>query len=197
MITLSIVHWLSWSAAITLLLTYAVPKDNSTVAFILGTSAHVIITILAYAFTWRLPTVKKGSKKVRKWIVLLRGSLACITVTGGVALSLVSELVGSIVSIFPAIFLTVLISTTVFQGHKVCENALGSLAIATIQFSIMSYLAGLIMPILDLTNGILVVIAVTVFGFSIPNSFYYRWRKNLYRNKVEVNRTTEVVVAQV
>ena len=125
----------------------------------------------------------KGSKKVSLLTLLSRGVLAGLAIGFAVFLSsLGSSVLAGMASVFPAIFLTTMVSIWVSQGHAVQAGAIGPMMLGSSSVAFFAMGASLFYPMFGAWWGALLAWIFSVGGISVPAWFFLQ-RKS--KNKEE------------
>lgn len=184
MITITIGIWLALAAGVSALLTYL-----KSIAFPMRVVGPVCALGIATAGT--LAAVLKhvpapaGKKKVTPFNYVLRGILAALAVGVSVLLSSLNPIVAGILSVFPAIFLTAMVSLWVSQGQAVPAGAAAPMMLGCTSVSLHSMLFAELFALLHFALGWHIAAAAalaTVLAFvlavccgSLPAFFFLRW----------------------
>jgi hypothetical protein len=110
-----------------------------------------------------------GTRRVGAVAVLARGLLAASAIGLAVALATVSgPVIAGIVSIFPAIFLTAMITLWISQGEAVPAGAVGPMMLGSTSVSAFALLAATLMPLTGPANGALLAWIGSVLLVTLP-----------------------------
>jgi len=148
----------------------------------------ILITVIqvglgAWACTHN-PPAPKGNRRVGWQTLLMRGVLAGCAIGTAVALSHLGALAG-IASVFPAIFLTTMVSVWISQGEAVQGGAVGPMMLGS---SSVSVFALLVIPLFGVFSPFIAVVLAwfaSVFLTSVPSALWLRkmlQQKNLSRD---------------
>ena len=122
------------------------------------------------------PPAPKGNRRVGWQTLVLRGILAGGAIGCAVALSHLGALAG-IASVFPAIFLTTMVSVWVSQGEAVQGGAVGPMMLGSSSVSVFALLVipffGLFSPLLAVIIAWLLAVLIT----SLPSVLLLRMMK--------------------
>ena len=117
----------------------------------------------------RNPPAPKGSAPVGLGILLARGTLAAAAIGASVGLAgLGIPLIAGVASVFPAIFLTTMLSVWLSQGQAVQAGAVGPMMLGSASVSAYSLIAAVVMGDLGVGWGSLVAWCVSVLLISVP-----------------------------
>ena len=144
----------------------------------------VIHLVLALAVNHSSEATPKSSSKQNLRNNILRGAAAFAAIFGAVLLSSIDPVVGGVVSTFPAIFGTAMISVWLISGPQVSTGAIGPLFLGSLSVPTMCILSAFWIPYLDtkmntaaaLTIGMLSLYFVCVVFISYPTYLYINWR---------------------
>jgi hypothetical protein len=125
--------------------------------------------------TWRPLPAPVGGRRV-SWVVLaLRGVLAACAIAVAITIARAgSPLVAGVASIFPAIFLTTMVSLWLSQGQAVPAGATGPMMLGATSVGVFALLAAWWMPALGPWAGAGAAWAVSVGGVSVPVAVWLR-----------------------
>ena len=135
-----------------------------------GLSFGVAIALGLWA-TSNAPPTPKGSRKVSLLMLLSRGALAATAVGFAVFLSSLGiAILAGMASVFPAIFLTTMVSVWLAQGHSVQAGAVGPMMLGSSSVSGYALLCAWFFPLLGPSLGALaawVLSVVTCSGLAL------------------------------
>ena len=95
----------------------------------------------------------RGSRTVSPLLLLSRGALAATAVGGASLLARHSPLAAGIAGVFPAIFLTTMVSLWLAQGEAVPLGAVGPLMLGSTSVAVYALLSATLMPRLGALSG--------------------------------------------
>lgn len=111
----------------------------------------------------------RGGRRVPWWSLLARGGLAALAIgTSAVLAGAGGELVAAMASVFPAIFLTAMVSLWWSQGDAVPAGAVGPMMLGSASVSGYALAAAWTMPALGPWAGAAVAWVVAVGGVTVP-----------------------------
>lgn len=152
-------------------------------------SALFLLTVLAGALACLRPLpAPKGTRPVPWWVLLLRGLLAGIAVACAVALSAASGVAAGLLSTFPAIFLTTMVSLWASQHSSVSAGAVGPMMLGSSSVSAYAVLYCLLAlgpsaaaggdsaPVFGTLAAVPVAWLGAALGCSAPAFIFIRWR---------------------
>lgn len=134
------------------------------------TSLGLLLTV-GIAACWTPPPAPKGKRRVSPLALLSRGSLAALAIGVAVVIAgLGSPLLAGMASVFPAIFLTTMVSMWVSQGSAVGIGAVGPMMLGSSAVSAYAMAVTVARPALGTSLGAAVSWALAVLLFSWPAS---------------------------
>lgn len=174
--SVSIISTLIWSlfAGISTFLVEMISDDigPSTIG-LLATALAVIIGVFAVKTNLPAPS---GINKVGIFTLFLRGLAAGSAIAASVWIAgLGLPFISGMVSVFPAIFLTTMVSLWISQGAEVPVGATGPMMLGSASVSIYALLCIPLFPILGPWEGPLASWALAVGLYSLPAG-YWIWR---------------------
>jgi len=130
------------------------------------------------AACWRRPPEAKGSSPVGPITLLARGALAGIAVGFSVWLaSLGVPVIAGMASVFPAIFLTTMVSVWISQGAAVPMSAVSPMMLGSSSVSIYALAAIFTIPRFGAATGALTAWLASILIISIPSWFFLQWSR--------------------
>ena len=166
MILLSLSIWVTFAFASVWLQGYY----SSLIFSVLITLFQLLLGIWACVHN---PPAPKGSKKVGVFVLLLRGLLAGTAIGVSISLSHFGALAG-IASVFPAIFLTTMVSVWIAQGEAVQGGAVGPMMLGSTSVSVFALLAIILFPILNSFWGAIACWTLSVLLISLPSAIWLK-----------------------
>ncbi|MAA79125.1 MAG: hypothetical protein CL916_07675 [Deltaproteobacteria bacterium] len=121
------------------------------------------------------PPAPKGGKKVGWGTLAMRGVLAGSAIGVSILLSSFGALAG-IASVFPAIFLTTMVSVWISQGESVQGGAVGPMMLGSSSVSVFALLAIILFPIFGPFGGSVVSWVLAVLCTSVPSAIWLNRR---------------------
>ena len=116
-----------------------------------------------------LPPAPKGGSPVTLGTLLARGIAAPLAIGASVWIaSLGLPIISGMVSVFPAIFLTTMVSLWLAQGSAVPVGATGPMMLGASSVSIHALICIPLFGALGPVIGTIVAWSIAVFGFSLP-----------------------------
>lgn len=135
--------------------------------FVEGTLSFGVAIVLGLWATHNAPPTPKGTRKVSLWMLLSRGVLAAAAVGFAVFLSSLGiAILAGMASVFPAIFLTTMVSIWLAQGQSVQAGAVGPMMLGSSSVSGYALLCAWLFPILGPALGAVAAWALSVITCS-------------------------------
>ena len=168
---------------------YIVSDPQQQILFYFCMVCFVVHAGVAFYLTWTSRVGPKADLEKRNgWIHVTRGAISGIAVFVAVLLGSLSPVMGGLMSLFPAVFGTTMISVWINSGSAVSLGAvepliLGSVSVAVYAICLAFLLPGLAISLSStMPQGAIITIAtiisylVAIFGYSVPSYYYVRWR---------------------
>ncbi len=172
MALLSVSAWLV--AAVTTVLGADALMARGIPASALGAVAAVGLMVFGIVLCQDLPPAPKGSRRVSPLTLLMRGVLAATAIGVAIALAhIIGPVAAGVASVFPAIFLTTMVSLWISQGEAVPLGAIGPIVLGSSAVSVYALVAATVMPSLG-APGAVIAWVVAVIGISVPAATYLR-----------------------
>jgi hypothetical protein len=144
-----------------------IPPVLAAVGF---TVAHVLIGLAACAAPREAP---RGTKPVGAGMLVVRGLLAAVAIAISVTLAEVgSPAIAGLASVFPAIFLTTMVSLWWSQGEAVHAGAVGPMMLGGAAVSGYAIFATLSLPSLGVVGGSLTAWLAASALFTLPSAWW-------------------------
>jgi len=171
MLVVSLSVWLVTAAGITLFLQHL--GERGAPLLLIGAGLVVLTAGLGIVACLRNPPSPAGHRKVGLATLLARGVLAGAAIAGAVWLASVGGAVAAgIASVFPAIFLTTMVSLWISQGESVQAGAVGPMMLGASSVSTFALIAALTIPELGAALGSLTAWGLSVCLVTVPA---WRW----------------------
>ncbi len=143
---------------------------------VIGASAVFLAFILGYFAVSKIDFAPSGSNSVSFFSILSRG----IAAGGAIGLSvwiagLGLPFISGVVSVFPAIFLTTMVSLWLAQGRAVPVGATGPMMLGSVSVSIYGLISIAIFPLYGPWVGSVIVWFTSVLLYSVPVGVW-TWR---------------------
>ncbi len=133
--------------------------------------------VLGVAATVRPPPAPRGTQAVGLGALLARGVLAAVAIAGAVSLAGVAgPTVSGIASVFPAIFLTSMVSLWWSQGESVQGGAVGPMMLGASSVSAFALYAAVCLPRLGGIGGSVLAWVLAVTTVTVPAFLWLRSR---------------------
>ena len=182
--TLSLVVW--FTLAIVIVTVTKVVKLEDYVLMILSGVFFGLMVIISVICNWK-PSVGKSAppKKVAWWLILSRGLFTFMVIGVSVILSgLHMTLVSGLLSVFPAIFLTSMVSLWLSQSESAAINAASSMMIGTASLPVFSVVVCVCLWYMNVAFAIMIAFAVSTVIAALVYAFLY-WRRRATTPKTE------------
>lgn len=138
------------------------------------TAAIVLVGILACLRPLPAP---RGARPVGLLTLLARGSLAAVAIALSIALSAWgSPLLAGVATVFPAIFLTTMVSLWLAQGEAVPSGAVGPMMLGSASVAAFALLAAWLLPALGPAPGAALAWVLAAGGVTLPATLWLRSR---------------------
>ena len=132
-----------------------------------GSLSFALAILLGLWATSNAPPTPKGTQKVSIVMLFSRGALAAFAVGFAVFLSSLGiAILAGMASVFPAIFLTTMVSVWLAQGHSVQAGAVGPMMLGSSSVSGYALLCAWLFPIIGPTLGGLAAWVLSVLACS-------------------------------
>ncbi|MFT5683903.1 MAG: hypothetical protein ACI8RZ_004835 [Myxococcota bacterium] len=171
MLVVSLSGWLVAAAGITLLLGHL--SVRGAPLLLIGSGLVVVTAGLGILACLRNPPSPAGRRRVGPGTLLARGVLAGVAIAGAVWLASIGGAVAAgIASVFPAIFLTTMVSLWISQGEAVQSGAVGPMMLGASSVSSFALVAALTIPAFGAGWGSLLAWILAVGLVTVPA---WRW----------------------
>lgn len=142
-----------------------------------GAVALLVLAVVGVASCWQAVPAPGGSRRVGVAGVLARGMLAALSVGVAVAIAASgSPRVAGVATVFPAIFLTTMVSLWWSQGASVSVGAVGPIILGSTSVALYALLIAGLLPALGLL-GVPIAWVVAVGCTSVPAWWWLRGRR--------------------
>tara|TARA_B100001250_G_scaffold109907_1_gene92834 strand:+ start:20588 stop:21415 length:828 start_codon:yes stop_codon:yes gene_type:complete len=154
--------------------------DSSLSSFQIGLIGQIFLTILGVIMSWRIGSTPRGKNKVNKYVLLSRGIMAAIAIGVAVWISgLGYPLLAGLASVFPAIFLTSMVSLWISQGPSVPMGAAGPMILGGASVGVYAIIAMWSLPNFGIFLGSMIAWLLAVILWSIPCFKFVKWRQEV------------------
>jgi hypothetical protein len=176
MVGLSLLGW-GVLAALCWLLLDAVRSAGGSTAWVGGGALALTVGVGVVACLQDIPA-PGGRRSVGPVVLAARGVVAAVAIGGSAALALAgSDLVAGIASVFPAIFLTTMVSLWWSQGEAVPTGAVGPMMLGSSAVGAFALLAAWLLPALGPVAGAAVAWILSAAGVTVPATLWLRRRR--------------------
>lgn len=142
-----------------------------------GWIATALLGVVGVVACLKLPDAPAGHRAVSPGAAMARGVLAALSVGAAMAFSVWGgPIAAGMASVFPAIFLTTMVSLWLSQGEAVPAGAVGPMMLGASGVALYAMLAGRWMPALGPWLGALSAWLVAVGGVNAPAAFWLHRR---------------------
>lgn len=168
---------LGWAGAALVVLGLAGRLAASGVApEVLGLVGTLVLAGVGIGACRNAPPTPKGVRKVGPLTLLGRGALA----GGAIAIALLIARSGQgplagIASVFPAIFLTSMVSVWWSQGRAVSGGAVGPMMLGSTSVAVYALAAALLLPSLGALVGTSLAWLLAALGVTVPSTLWLGW----------------------
>ncbi len=171
MVVASLAVWGTGAAAL-----YVLMQRLDTVSPLwIGVTGLLAIVVVGLLATARHVPAPRGKRRVGVAALLSRGVLAAIAIYGAITLSsLGSPMLAGMASVFPAIFLTAMVSLWVAQGAAVPLGAAGPLILGSTAVCLYALLSAVLVPSMGVGMGSLAAWIGAVGLGSVPAAAWLR-----------------------
>jgi hypothetical protein len=180
-IVISLFIWLLCSILALNLINFVTKKGLSSYGIaLLGFFAVVILGLI---FCWNIGLTPSSNNHVNKYALMSRGLMAAFAIGAAVWISdLGYPLIAGIASVFPAIFLTSMVTLWISQGPSVPMGAVGPMMLGGSSVALYSIIAMWSLPYYGLIIGSILAWVSSVLLCSLPSFYYINWRQknNIY-----------------
>lgn len=171
MILLSLGLWALGAGLLTAGLAAAPPHSLP----VLGVAALAALVSLGMWATWRPQVEVRARRRVSPAVLLARGGLAALAIAAAVGIGQAGgELLAGMVSVFPAIFLTTMVSLWLAQGEAVPAGAVGPMMIGSSSVATYALLAAWWVPRFGPVSGGALAWPAAVLLATLPSYLWLR-----------------------
>ncbi|KAG2387898.1 hypothetical protein C9374_000748 [Naegleria lovaniensis] len=148
----------------------------------LGCSFYVLLLIISIPFNWTI-TIPKNPippKKAAWWMILSRGIFAFIIIAISVILSgLKLTIISGLLTAFPAIFLTAMVTLWLTQGEQASVRAASAMMLGSTSIPVFAISACVALLYMNMFVAIAVAYVASVAFGSVPAYAFLWWRKRV------------------
>lgn len=146
----------------------------------LGVLATMVSAAIGLWATRTPAPAPKGTRSVGPVTLLARGVLAALAIAGAVGLAgIAGPLISGMASVFPAIFLTSMVSLWWSQGEAVQGGAVAPMMLGASSVSAYALLAAWTLPAFGAVWGSLMAWVAAVAVVTLPAFYWMQWRRRL------------------
>ena len=143
----------------------------------IGMIGIALTAVFGIVLGWKPYESPKGSREVSKSILLARGLMAAIAIGASVWVAgLGYPLLAGLASVFPAIFLTSMVSLWISQGPSVPRGAAAPMLLGGGSVGVYSLVAMYSLEAHGIILGSIMSWVTAVAVWSMPSYIYLRWR---------------------
>ncbi|MEC7406709.1 MAG: hypothetical protein VX461_03100 [Candidatus Thermoplasmatota archaeon] len=143
----------------------------------IGMIGIALTAVVGIVLGWKPDESPKGSRKVSKPILLARGLMAATAIGASVWVAgLGYPLLAGLASVFPAIFLTSMVSLWISQGPSVPRGAAAPMLLGGGSVGVYSLVAMYSLEAHGIILGSIMSWVTAVAVWSMPSYIYLRWR---------------------
>lgn len=175
MVGVSLAVWAALAAPAVLALQRARPRA----VYFAGAVCSLFVFIVGVAGTWRMAPAPKGSKPVSVGVQAARGALAFAAVTAAVLLSHLSSASAGVFAVFPAVFLTTMVSLWLAQGEACQAGAVSPMMLGLAAPMAFCLLSCLTFPAFGGALGCAAAWLSAVACGTLPLGMYIKWRERV------------------
>lgn len=166
LVATTLVSLVAWTA-LAALLVLVLPRSQS--AFVIGLAATTALLGAGLFAMRRAPASPRGSRGVKPATLIARGVLAAAAIGASVVIARTGGSVAAgLAAVFPAIFLTTMVSLWLSQGEAVTTGAAGPMMLGSTSVATFALLAASLLPALGSVGGAVVAWLVAALGVSFP-----------------------------
>jgi len=175
LVWMTVISLAAWALA-ALILVYGL-RLSGGFTWTLGLITAVGLVTAGLAATWTPRPAPRGSRRVGPITLILRGVLAGSAIAVAVLLKDVGGPVAAgMASVFPAIFVTTMVSLWLSQGEAVPAGAVGPMMLGSASVAGFALLAALVYPLTGPWLGVLVTWPLAIVGTTLPAFAWLRLR---------------------
>lgn len=138
-----------------------------------GAALTLLLVTVGVAACRRLPDAPRGHRRVHPIALLSRGVLAAGAIAVAITLAHVAgPVVGGVASVFPAIFLTAMVSLWASQGEAVQAGAVGPILLGSSSVCAYSLTAAVFIPAMGFAAGAALSWGLAVLVVSLPAAVF-------------------------
>ncbi len=171
----SVAAWIFFAAIVAEIQRKFDPSPGGAIVW--GVCAILATVMLGLFLLREKVDAPRGKRRVGVLQLFLRGLASTIAI--GIALIIAKSgmpVVGGLVSAFPAIFLTTMVSTWISQGHEVPVGAVAPMVMGAASVGLFSLLSIWLFPLLGVIPGVIAAWILSVSFVTVPLVYSMRAR---------------------
>ena len=169
MVLLSLLFWVLMALVVVLALDRLKALGPAVMWWVGGGAMTVLVGFGAWACVGRPPS-PRGSREVGVVVLLSRGVLAGVAIAGAIGLSMLGgDVASGMASVFPAIFLTTMVSLWLSQDSAVQAGAVGPMMLGSSSVCAFALLAAGLCPWLGVGWGVALAWPLAVLTTTLPS----------------------------
>lgn len=155
-----------WAVAAMLLVTVSPVFRGSVVVPLLATCALVVLGVVAIR---RAPAPVRATQRAKATTLMARGTLAAAAIGASVALArLGNPTLAGVAAVFPAIFVTTMVSLWLSHGETMPSGAAGPMMLGSTSVAAYALVASVLMPKWGTSPGALLSWLCCAIGVTLP-----------------------------
>jgi len=186
----SLIVW--FSMAITLVCVTKLADFSDELLIYSSIGFFILMVLFSVIVNWNMAQRKTSKgKKAKWWLILSRGSFTFVIIACSVILSGYHfTLVAGLFSVFPAIFLTTMVSLWLSQGEGSAINAASTMMVGTSALPIFAMIVCFMFFYLSIAVSLVASLLASIVLGSAPSYGYLYWRKKVAaKHEQELNHT--------
>lgn len=144
-----------------------------------GAVTTAVTAAAGLAATWSMPPSPPGRNAVPCRVLAIRGIGAGVSIFAAVLISRNSPSLGGLVSAFPAIFLTTMVSVYLAQGADTTVGAVGPMVLGSTSVSLFACSFAAIQPSAGTWPALGAAYCIAIATASIPATLWLQWRRRV------------------
>jgi len=195
MVIITVFAWIIAAFLFVIIMQFIQSGDQSIISVVVGILFFIIQLLTGIFLVYLKPKeAPKGKSKVPFLILLCRGFLAGIVVSVAVLLSKFNDIAAAMISIFPAIMLTSMISLWLSHGEQITVGAAGPMLTGTLSVSAYAMLFSIIEPYVGIIAAPFICYTFSITCFSIPIVLLLRHSEKKFRSKELAKDTSKTEI---
>ena len=170
MTVISLLIWSGFAYLFVLLI-----EQMSDLIFLLGCVSFALMMVFSVVACLKNPPAPKGNRSVRTLVLLSRGGLAAVAIGFSVWMASIGiPVLAGMASVFPAIFLTTMVSVWLSQGEAVQAGAVGGMMLGSGSVSVYALVVGFAIPAYGVAMGSFLGWLIAILSISLPAIYFLR-----------------------